>query len=60
MNMKVIVIFDIVYRRLGWDLVDDKACSLHTLVSNIFHLFSHQALCLFSRLPVCRQQVLVF
>lgn len=60
MNMKVIIVFDIVDRGLGWDLVDDQACSLHTLVSNILHLFPHQTLRLFSWLPVGRQQVLVF
>lgn len=60
MDMKVIVIFDVVDRGLGWDLVDNQACSLDALVSNILHLFPHQTLRLFSWLPVCRQQVLVF
>lgn len=27
-DVDVIVIFDIVYRGLSWDLVDDQACSL--------------------------------
>lgn len=41
MNMKVIIIFDIVDRGLGWDLINDQACSLHALVGNILHLFPH-------------------
>lgn len=60
MDMKVIIIFNIVDRGLGWDLIDDQACSLHTFVSNILHLFPHQTLRLFSWLPVCGQQVFVF
>ena len=59
-DMKVIIIFDIVDRGLGWDLVDDQAGSLHTLVCNVLHLLPHQTLRLFSGLPVRRQQVLVF
>lgn len=59
-DMKVIIIFDIVDRGFGWDLVDDQACSLHSLVGNILHLFPHQTLRLLSRLPVSRQQVLIF
>lgn len=60
MDMKVIVIFDVVDGGLGRDLVDDQARSLHALVGDILHLLPHQALRLFSRLPVCRQQVFVF
>ena len=60
MDMKVIIVFDVVDGGLCWDLVDYQACPLHTLVSNILHLFSHQTLCFLSWLPVCRQQVLVF
>lgn len=60
MNMKVIIIFDIVDRGLGWDLVDDQARSLHALVGNVLHLFPNETLRLLSWLPVRRQQVLVF
>ena len=41
MDVKVIVVFDVVYRRLGRDLVDHQACSLHTFVSNILNLLPH-------------------
>lgn len=41
MDVKVIVVFDVVYGRLGRDLIDHQACSLHTFVSNILHLFPH-------------------
>lgn len=58
-NVKVIVVFDIVDGGLGWHLVDDQACSLHPHVGNILHLFPYEALGLLSWLPVCRQQVLV-
>lgn len=60
MNMKVIVIFDVVNRGFGWDLVDYQTCSLQTLVSDVLYLFSHQAFCLLSWFPVWGQQVLVF
>lgn len=60
MDMKVIIIFDVVDRGFGWDLVDDQAGSLHSLVGNILHLFPHQTLRLLPRFPVRRQQVLVF
>lgn len=59
MDVKVIIVFDIVDGGLGWHLVDDQACSLHTRVGNILHLFPYEALGLLSWLPVCRQQVLV-
>ena len=58
-DVKVIIVFDVVDRGFGWDLVDDQACSLHTLVGNILHLLPHQALRLLSGLPVRWQQVLV-
>lgn len=58
-DVKVIVVFDIVDGGLGWHLVDDQACSLHARVGNVLHLFPYEALCLLSWLPVCRQQVLV-
>lgn len=59
MDVKVIVVFDVVDGGLGWHLVDDQACSLHARVGNILHLFPYETFGLLSWLPVCRQQVLV-
>ena len=58
-DVKVIVIFDIVDGGLGWDLVDHQAGPLHPLVSHVLHLLTHKALCLFPRLTVSWEQVLV-
>lgn len=58
-NVEIVVVFDVVDRGLGGDLVDDQPGSLHSFVSNIFDLLTHKALCLLARLPVSRQQVLV-
>lgn len=58
-NVEIVVVFDVVDRGLGRDLVDDQPGSLHSFVSNIFNLLTHKALCLLARLPVSRQQVLV-
>lgn len=59
-NVEIVVILNVVDRGLGRDLVDDQPGSLHSFVSNIFNLLTHKALCLLSRLPISRQQVLVF
>ena len=59
MDVKVVVVLDVVHGGLGRHLVDDQACSLHTLVSNILYLLTYQALRLLPGLPVCGQQMLV-
>lgn len=58
-NVEIVVVFDVVDGGLCGDLVDDQPGSLHSFVSNIFDLLTHKALCLLTRLPVSRQQVLV-
>lgn len=60
MDVNVIVVFDVIYSGLGWNLVDDQSRSLKTIICDIFHLFTHKALWLLTRLPVCWQQVFVF
>lgn len=59
-NVEIVIVFDVVDRGLSRDLVDDQPGSLHSFVSNIFNLLTHKALCLLARLPVSRQQMLVF
>lgn len=58
-DVEIIIIFDVVDGRLGWNLVDDEACSLHPFIRHILHLLTHKALCFLTGLPVCRQQVFV-
>lgn len=55
MDVKIVVVFDVVDGGLGWDLVDDQASPLHTFVSDILNLFPNQTLRFFSWLPVCGQ-----
>lgn len=58
-NVKIVVVFDVIDGGLGGDLVDHQPGSLYSFVSNIFNLLTHKALGLLARLPVSRQQVLV-
>lgn len=60
MDVDVIVIFDVVHRGLGWNLVDDQPRPLHTIICDVLHLFTHKALWLLTWLPVSWQQVFVF
>lgn len=58
-DVDVVVIFDVIHRGLGWDLVDDQPRPLHAVIRDVLHLFTHKALWLLTRFPVCWQQVLV-
>lgn len=58
-DVNVIIVFDVIYCGLCWNLVDDQSCPLQTVICNILHLFTHKALWLLTRLPVCWQQVFV-
>lgn len=58
-DVEIVIVFDVVDRRLGGNLVDDEACSLHTFIRHILHLLTHKALCFLTGLPVCRQQVFI-
>lgn len=53
-NVEIVVVFDVVDGGLGGDLVDDQPGSLHSFVSDVFDLLTHEALCLLTRLPVGR------
>lgn len=54
-DVDVIVIFDVVYSGLSWNLVNNQARPLDAIICDIFHLFTHKALWLFTWLPVCRE-----
>lgn len=58
-DVDIIVIFDVVYCGLSWDLVDDQARPLQAVICDVLHLFTHEALWLLTWLPVCWQQVFV-
>lgn len=58
-DVDVVVVFDVVHRGLGGDLIDDQARPLQTVIRDVLHLFAHEALWLLPRLPVCREQVFV-
>lgn len=58
-DVDVIVIFNVVYSGLRWDLVDDQARPLQTVICDVLHLFTHKALWLLPGLPVCWQQVFI-
>lgn len=58
-DVDVIVIFDVVYRGLSRDLINDQACPLQAVICDVLHLFTHEALWLLTWLPVCWQQVFV-
>lgn len=59
-NVKVIVVLDVVHGGLGGNLVNDQPRPLHAFVGDVLHLLPHQTLRLLSGFPVRRQQVFVF
>lgn len=58
-DVEIVIVFDVVDRRLGGNLIDDEACSLHSFIRHILHLLTHKALCFLAGLPVCGQQVFI-